>query len=152
MPGVLCGQHTTRCAPHSTQQRVQRAGTAHYQISLGSIQHLEELQDWPRFLMELGLSTAVSDVERQPVIPVDGSPHLSTSREYQKDSAGPGAAVASLCSVPVQMPHSASTTEHRILPLQIKNPPALAALTCALPQTRRKLWRGCLITQKTTKC
>lgn len=66
------------------------------QISHGSIQHLEELQDWPWFLMQLGLSTAVSDMERQPVIPVDGSPHLSTSREYQKDSAGPGAAVASL--------------------------------------------------------
>lgn len=120
---VLFGQHHATCAVHSTQQGVKRAGTAQKQISHGSLQHLEELQLWPWFLIQPGLSMAVSDVESQPVIPVDGSPHLSTSRENQKDSAGPGPAAASLCGAsPVQMSRSVGTRKHRILLLQIKKP------------------------------
>lgn len=109
------------------------------QINHGSIQHLEELQVWLWFLIQPGLSVAVSDVERQCVIPVDGSPHLSTSREYQKDSAGPGPAAASLCgALPVQMPRSAGTRKHKILLLPIKKPTSFNSFNLGSPTNSKE--------------
>lgn len=71
---------------------------------------------------------AVSDVESQPVIPADGSPHHSTSRENMKDSTGSGSAAFSLCGrLPVQMPRSAATRKCTVLLLQIKKTSYLIA-------------------------
>lgn len=82
---------------------------------------------------------AVSDVERQPVIPVDGSPQLSTSREYQKDSARPGPAAASLCgALSVQIPRSAGTMKHRILLLQVKKPTSFNSLNLDSPTNSKE--------------
>lgn len=88
---------------------------------------------------------AVSDVESQPVIPVDGSPHLSTSREYQKDSARPGPAAASLCgALPVQMPRSVGTRKHRILMLQIKKPTSFNSFNLDSPTNSKEALEGLL--------
>lgn len=74
-------------------------------MSRGSSQQLEELQHWPQGLVQPGLSLAVSGVESQSTIAVDGSPQHSTSRENMKDSVGPGPAALPLCGrLPVQTP------------------------------------------------
>lgn len=88
---------------------------------------------------------AVSDVESQSVIPVDASPHLFTSREYQKGSAGPGPAAASLCgALPVQMPLSAGTRKHRILLLQIKKPTSFNSFNLDSPTNSKEALERCL--------